>query len=183
MTTFRPLVLFALLFALSSRAHATVLVGTDLGQLAHEAVAIARGRVASVDARWTEGRRSIETIVTLDVESTLKGTLGPSVQFRVPGGDLGRLRSIVVGAPAFEVDERVVVFLGAQGPIVPYVLGLSQGVYRVVPTASRTGWLVTPPPLLPVAAATAVVRGDIARRPMPLSDFEQRVRALAGGAR
>src|SRR4051812_26819449 len=111
--------------ALSVHARATVLIGADLGELAHDAIAIARGRVVAVDAQWTDGRRSIETIVTLDVETYLKGSLGPSVQFRVPGGVLGRYRSIVVGAPAFEVNERVVVFLGARGPVVPYVVGFS----------------------------------------------------------
>jgi hypothetical protein len=166
---------------LATPSRATVLVGADLGELAHDAVAIARGRVASVDAQWTDGRRSIETIVTLDVDTYLKGSLGSSVQFRVPGGVLGRYRSIVVGAPAFEVNERVVVFLGARGPMVPYVVGFSQGVYRVV--ADSSGWKVTPPAMLPVAAPVKIVRGDPSRGPMPLAEFEQRVRQLAGGAR
>jgi len=174
-------VFVAFLVALSSRADATVLVGADLGELAHDAVAIARGRVVAVDPQWTDGRQSIETIVTLDVETYLKGSLGSSVQFRVPGGVLGRYRSVVVGAPTFEVNDRVVVFLGARGPMVPYVVGFSQGVYRVVPGSS--GWVVTPPAMLPVAVRTKVVRGDTTRRPLPLGDFEQRVRALAGAAR
>ena len=50
---------------------------------------------------------------------------------------MGRYRSIFVGAPEFAVDQRVVVFLGARGPSVPYVLGLSQGVYRIVPRVGR----------------------------------------------
>src|SRR5260221_4264688 len=92
-------------------AGATVLIGPDLGELTRDAVAIARGRVAAVDTQWTADRRTIETIVTLDVETYLKGALGPVVQFRVPGGDRGRFRSIVVGAPAFQIDDDVVVFL------------------------------------------------------------------------
>jgi len=66
---------------------------------------------------------------------------------------------------------------------VPYVLGLSQGVFRLLQDGDRTEWFVTPPPVLPAAAVVGVVRGDTVRRPMPLADFEQRVRALAGGAR
>src|SRR5262245_8105054 len=170
--------LVAVLLTFPALARATVLIGADLGELAHDAVAIARGRVVAVDAQGTAGRRSIETIVTLDVETYLKGSLGASVQFRVPGGVLGRYRSIVVGAPAFEVNERVVVFLGARGPVVPYVVGFSQGVYRVVAEAS--GWVVTPPALLPVAGRTTIVRGDRSRGRLPLGEFEQRVRALAG---
>ncbi len=164
-------------------AHATTLVSADLGELSREAVAIARGRVVVVTGQWTDDHRAIETMVSLQVDEYLKGSLGAVVQFRVPGGLLGRYRSIFVGAPAFAVDQQVVVFLGAQGPSVPHVLGLSQGVFRVVSNASGTGWLVTPPALMPVAAPTLVVRGGSTRQPIALADFEQRVRALVGGGK
>jgi hypothetical protein len=159
-------------------------VPADLGELSRDAKAIARGRVAAVEGRWTDDRRTIETIVTLEVESYLKGSLGATLQFRVPGGDLGRFRSIVVGAPEFAVDERVVVFLGARGPGIPYVVGFNQGVYRVVRGGDGATLLVTPPAMLPtVSGNTTIVRGDPNRKPLPLGDFEQRVRTLVGGAR
>jgi hypothetical protein len=177
-------VLLMLLTAAVARPGATVVVGTDLAQLSRAATAIARGRVADVQGRWTEDRRTIETIVTLDVDGYLKGALGPTLQFRVPGGQLGRFRSIVVGAPEFAVDDRLVVFLGATGPMVPYILGLNQGVYRIVAAPAGNGWQVTPPPLIPTAApATPIVRGDVQRKPLALAEFEQRVRTLAGGGR
>jgi len=179
---FAPLLL--LLLCSSAPARATVVVGADLGELARDARAIARGRVVAVDAQWTADRRTIETLVTLEVETYLKGSLGGTVQFLVPGGSLGRFRSIVVGAPEFAVDERVVVFLGASGPSIPYVVGFNQGVYRVVRGGDGSTFLVTPPAMLPsVSGTTTIVRGDPNRRPLPLSDFEQRVRVLAGGAR
>jgi hypothetical protein len=59
------------------------------------------------ETRWTVDRRAIETVVTLDVEAWLKGSLGRTVQFVVPGGALGRYRSIFVGAPQFVVEEAV----------------------------------------------------------------------------
>ena len=176
--------LLLVFLVLANPVRATVVVGADLGELARDARAIARGRVVAVDAQWTANRRTIETLVTLEVESYLKGALGGTVQFLVPGGSLGRFRSIVVGAPEFSVDERVVVFLGAQGPSIPYVVGFNQGVYRVVPSADRSTLMVTPPAILPTAGGTTpIVRGDPNRRPLPLADFEQRIRALAGGAR
>jgi hypothetical protein len=168
---------------LASAVRATTLVPADVGELARDAVVIARGRVVAVDGRWTDDHRSIDTIVTLDVERYLKGAFGSTIQFRVPGGELGRFRSIVVGAPEFAVDDRVVIFLGARGPTVPYVLGLSQGVFRLVPAADRSGWLVTPPPIFPSTTTARIVRGDATRRPLALADFEDRVRTLAGGAR
>jgi len=171
--------------ALAVHARATVLIGADLGDLSRDAIAIARGRIAAVTPQWTDDRRTIETLVTLEVDEYLKGALGASVQFRVPGGDLGRFRTLVVGAPEFEVDEQVIVFLGARGPSVPYVVGFNQGVYRLVSSADGSASLVMPPPVLPTASAgnVRIVRGDLSRRPMPLDAFEQHVRELAGGAR
>jgi hypothetical protein len=178
-----PLLLALSLLVVPLRA--TVLIPADVGELAHDAIAIARGRVAALDAQWTEDHGTIETLVTLQVESYLKGSLGSTLRFRVPGGELGRFRSIVVGAPSFAVDQRVVVFLGARGPSVPFVLGLSQGVFRLSRAADTSGWVVTSPVLTASAtgAATRLVRGDAARRPLALGDFEQTVRALAGGAK
>ena len=163
-----------MLVALAVPSRATTIIPADLGELSRDARAIARGRVAAVDSQWTEDRGTIETMVTLEVESYLKGALGPMLRFRVPGGELGRFRSIVV-------------FLGARGPSVPYVLGLSQGVFRIVRALDNSGWLVTPPAILPAGAGTVaagpIVRGDPSRRALPLADFEQRVLALAGGPR
>jgi hypothetical protein len=180
----RSLIAFCLAMALATVASATVLIPADLGELSRDAMAIARGRVTALDAQWTEDHGTIETLVTLEVESYLKGSLGSTLRFRVPGGALGRFRSIVVGAPEFAVDQRVVVFLGARGPSVPFVLGMSQGVYRLARAADNSGWLVTSPMLTaPTGGTLRVVRGDPARRPLPLADFEQTVRSLAGGAK
>src|SRR5690349_11681865 len=90
-------VVFVVLGAFGARTvRATTLVPADLGELSRDAVAIARGRVAAVDGRWTDDRRGIETIVTLQVDEYLKGDLGAALRFRVPGGLLGRFRSVVV---------------------------------------------------------------------------------------
>ena len=119
------ILLIALLAAVP--AHATVLVPADIGELAHDALAIVRGRVVSADARWTDDRRTIETLVTLEVETYLKGDLGSTVQFLVPGGRLGRYRSIFVGAPEFASDERVVVFLGVRSGRCGWEIGFCHG--------------------------------------------------------
>jgi hypothetical protein len=172
-----------LVTTLMASAKATTLVPASVGELARDAGAIVRGRVTDTTVQWTADRRSIETIVTMEAEASLKGSLGASVQFVVPGGALGRYRRIFVGAPEFSVGQRVVVFLGWRGPSFPYLLGLGQGVYRVEADRDR-GWLVTPPAILSSPGGTiGIVRGDPARRPMPLVEFEQRVRELAGALR
>jgi hypothetical protein len=172
-------VLLVLMIA-AARAGATVLVPADLGDLSRGAHAIARGSIVAIDSRWTSAeRRAIETIVTLRADTWLKGGLGSTVQFRVPGGRLGRYRSLVVGAPSFEPGQQVVVFLGAAPPAMPYILGLSQGVFRIA--RGTAGSVVTPPAVMPVSgAARRVIRGDLSRRPVALAEFEQRVRSLAG---
>jgi hypothetical protein len=163
---------------LGMTVQATVLVPVTLNDLAREAGAIVRGRVVAVESRVALDRRAIETIVTVEAEQTLKGSLGASVQFVVPGGSVGRYRSIVVGAPVFSVDQRVIVFLGWQGPSYPFLIGFSQGVYRIQSDGAGVS-RVTPPPIsLPSSPAAAIVRGDPNRRPMPLVEFEQQVRAL-----
>src|SRR5581483_1285311 len=125
MTAYRVIIVLVLL---TTSLRATVIVPADLGELTREARSIARGRVSAVDARWSDDRRTVETLVTLKVDTYLKGPLGDTLQFRVPGGSIGRYRRVFVGAPEFTVDDRVIVFLGASGPVVPYIVGFSQGV-------------------------------------------------------
>lgn len=166
---------------LSAAPSATIIVPASLETLSRDARAIARGRVVAVDGRWTAGRRTIETIVTLEAETYLKGQLGGTIQFRVPGGSHGRYQNIVVGAPRFSVGQRVIVFLGAHGPTVPFVLGLHQGVFHVERGADG-GEVVTPPPAS-LAPAGPLVRGRVPREPAPLAAFERTIRDLAEGAR
>jgi hypothetical protein len=146
---------------------ATVLVPAELPDLASEARLIARGVISSVDARLTD-ERTIETIVTLAPEAWLKGgaSSNATLQFRVPGGLVGRYRRIVVGAPQFRVGQHVVVFLGGSAPRLPHVIGLSQGVFRL--SADTAGaWRV---------------RG-VGAAGVTLESFERQVRALAGPSR
>lgn len=157
---------------------ATTLIPAGVGELSRDARAIVLGRVVAVEARWTADRRGIETLVTLEADTYLKGAFGSSVQFLVPGGELGRFQNIVVGAPRFTPGERVIVFLGARGPSIPFVLGLSQGLFRVV--LDDRAWVVTPPALLAAGGVvTPIVRGDPGRRPMALDEFARQIKTLA----
>jgi hypothetical protein len=166
-----------------SGVHATTVLPVELADLARAAQVIARGRIAAVETRWIDDRRAIETLVTLDPETYLKGSPASTLRFRVPGGQIGRYRRVVVGAPQFAPGQRVIVFLGARSPAIPYVIGLNQGVFRLLPAAGG-GFDVTPPPIVGAPGRRAsVVRGSAARRPMPLGLFEREVRALAGAAR
>jgi hypothetical protein len=168
--------------ALCATVDATVLIPADLAELTRDAHVVVRGRVTATEPTWTDDWRSIETVVTLETESSLKGAAGRSIQFRVPGGQVGRYHRVFIGAPELSVGQRVVVFLGDRGSGTPYILGLSQGLFRVV--AGPAGSLVTTPAILATGALPQpIVRGDPGRRAVALEDFERQVRALAGSAR
>jgi hypothetical protein len=169
--------LLATLFA--APLHATTLVPADLGEMSRDARAIAIGRVIALDPRVAPGRRGIDTLVTLEAESYLKGALGATVQFAVPGGQIGRFRNVVVGAPQLEIGQRIVVFLGANGPSVPFIIGFNQGLFRVTLDNGRS--MVSPHSGVTLAAGVATVgRAPASRRPMELAEFAREVRALAG---
>jgi hypothetical protein len=119
-------------------------------------------------------------LVTIEAVEYFKGDLGDRVTIRVPGGQIGRYRSVTVGAPAFREGDEVVLFLNARGPSIPYVLGLSQGVFRVRAASGFSGPVVAPSPLIAGGTDARVSRGAPSRRPIPLSTFGEAVRTLAG---
>jgi hypothetical protein len=122
---------WALSVWLVSSAQATVVVPADVATVVSGSDVIAHGRVIEVRSTTTSDRRTIYSLVTLAVDEALKGRPGSTVTFRVPNGQVGRYRRIVIGAPEFSVGEDVVVFLHGQAPAMPTLFGLSQGVYRV----------------------------------------------------
>ena len=161
-------------------SHATTMVGLDLVQLSANADAIAHGRVVDVRSEWAPGRRRVQTRVSIVVSEYYKGQLGSEVTLIVPGGRMGRYRSVFVGAPHFEVGERVVVFLGQGQREVPYLIGFSQGLFRVVSDSATGQEVVTPRPLMATGTAPERVRrGDRARTSMSLTEFRSVVRRLA----
>jgi hypothetical protein len=137
---------------------------------------VIHGRVIDVRPQLVGDRRTIETVITVSVLEPIKGQPGGTVYFRVPGGQIGRYRRLMIGAPEFAPGEEVVVFLKGRPPNVPFPFGLSQGVYRVVSRAD--GRRVVTPPVV-AEAAGRVVRGDPSRRPIELSAFTRNIRSIA----
>lgn len=176
--------LAVLCFALAiDVASATVLLPADFTTVVTGSPIIVHGRVVEVRSFLNGPRRTIESVVTLSVIDTLKGTPTRTVLFRVPNGQVGRYRRIVVGAPEFEDGDEVVVFLQAHAPAIPTLFGLSQGVYRVVRDVNAQA-MVTPPAVMARGvAAERVVRGDPVRQPMPMAQFAREVRGVMERAR
>jgi hypothetical protein len=157
---------------------ATTLVPADFAQMARESELIVRGTVVRVDGQRTGARQTIESLITLRVSDTIKGSAVEETVFRVPGGKVGPNRRVMVGAPQFSRGDEVILFLKGRAPAIAMPYGLSQGVYRVTRTAGTS--VVTP---AVVAGAGRVTRGDPARRPIDPLAFTRQVRdALAQAA-
>ena len=170
---------------------ATIVVPADFAELTVEAGAIAHGRIVRVEARQDE-RLRVERLVTLQVLEYFKGGWGNVVQFRMPGGQLGRYQTVMVGAPDFAEGDEVVLFLGARPdddrdrPARPYVLGMHQGVYRVVADQASGRRMVTPPPVLGAGVEgtpSPTKRGDVNRVPVELREFQGRIAAALAAPR
>lgn len=169
------------LIGVTSQARATVFAPADLTQLVLAARAIVHGRIVDLRPQLTDDHRRVDTLVTIAVSTYLKGDLGSDVTFRVPGGRIGRYRTIVLDAPHFAVGEEVVLLLSARGPSIPYVLGLDQGVFRVVTDPATGARRVTPAPLVEEATGwKPVVRGDPARQRLLLTEFTRQVQRILG---
>ena len=183
----RRLITLVILCWFAQDVRATVLLPADFREVVAGSQIIVYGRVADVRPGWSDDRSRIDTTVTLQAASYLKGGPGDNVTFRVPGGQIGRYRNVIVGAPEFNAGDEVVVFLSAAGPAVAHVFGLNQGVYRVRVDA-RTGRRVVVPPVLTASgdAAQTVIRGDKSRQPLALDSFAATVRTAmtrTGGVR
>jgi hypothetical protein len=181
----RILALLTALLVLTPALKATVVLPAEFTEIVAGSQIIVYGRVSDVRPEWTDGRRRIESVVTVEPATFLRGTPTSTVTFRVPGGQIGRLKSVTVGAPAFQPGEEVVLFLRAQGPAVPQVFGVYQGVFRVRVDARSGARMVAAPAIGHGTEARRVVRGAVERRPLPLDQFAQSVRSVlqAGGGR
>jgi len=171
--------LASLAVAVGPPAAATIVVSLDLAQLVQGADTVAYGRVVDVFTVRVDGRYS-ETLVTLAPSALLKGQASGDIVFRVPGGEMGRYRTVVVGAPVLHVNDEVVVFLAGQPPRVPHVVGFSQGVLPIMRDEARRP-IVLAPPVADRLGGQRVVRGGAPTRVMMLSAFADDVRAMVEG--
>jgi hypothetical protein len=150
---------------------ATTYAPTDFAELVNGASTIVHARVVAARADWVDGRMRVDTFVTLEVERYFKGDLGSEVVIQVPGGELGRYRDVVIGAPRLTPGDEVILFLNQRGARFPYVLGLSMGVFRVRHDASLA--LVSPAPASadPNGGARRIARGSASQAPVSMATF------------
>ena len=171
----------AVVLALAAVAplHATTIAPAYLNELAVSATTIVYARVTDTRALVSDDRLRVESLITAEAIGYLKGNMGRTIAFRVPGGTVGAYKTVMVGAPSFQAGEEVILFIatgGARTSPQPYLVGFSQGVYRVR-VDDRTGIrMVVPAPAFSTETATTLKRGS--RAPMALDEFTRRVREI-----
>jgi hypothetical protein len=157
---------------------ATVLVPAEFREVVNGSDLIIYARVSGTEVRWSDDRKHVDTLVTLQAGTYLKGAGGPTLVVAVPGGTVGRYMNVTIGAPHFSVGDEAVFFLTTRDREMPAVFGLNQGIFRVS-TAGAGGRRVVMPPLMSRAdGAETVVRGDAARKPVPLETFGAQVQSV-----
>lgn len=162
---------------------ATVIVPAEFREIVNGAAIIAYGLVTETTVESSADRRQVDTVVTMQVGSYLKGGPGETLVFKVPGGQVGRFRNVTVGAPVFAAGEEAVVFLTVRDGDLPVVFGLNQGVFRVRVDGRTLRRMVTPPALMArTEAPELVVRGGVDRRVLPLETFGVQVQAVLADA-
>jgi hypothetical protein len=168
----------AMLALAGSSLHATVTVPAEFGEVVAGSTLIAHGRVVDVKAQWGDGRRRIDSVVTVSVIAWYKGGPARTLSFLVPGGEMGRYRHVLVGAPVFKPGDEAFLFLKTGESPLPYVFGLNQGVFRIKADA-RGVRMVTSPMLLAQGSQPEVVRrGALERQPLALHHFGARIESV-----
>jgi hypothetical protein len=130
-------VAFTALLALSSAAGATTFVGLNERTLTRSADAVVIGTVRRIETVGSSDG-AISTLVTLEIERTLKGSVGRIVTLKQPGGRLGERAEWIAASPTFTNGERQLVFLSAHGDGTARTTAFGMGQFLVVPHP-RTG--------------------------------------------
>jgi len=116
-------------------AHALSVVPRSFDELVDLAETVVIGTVSHQESRWETpaGYRRIYTYVTLADLKMVKGTVdGNQYVLRISGGVVGDEAMSIPGMPQFQDGQRYILFVrGNQRDLFP-VVGIGQGVFRVV---------------------------------------------------
>lgn len=178
----------------SASAHATIVKVLEIDELTVASDVVVDGTVTRVAASWTPDHQGIYTDVDIELADSIDVTVkkrnlkaGQTVTIRQAGGELDGQGFRVIGAPEFEVGERVVLFLQEiQG--LRIVVGLKQGKLPVVKNP-KTGQLEAQRDLSGLAVVTDDgihkhgAPGDEAGDQVSLADLKQRIQNAADAKR
>lgn len=120
-------------------AHALSVVPRSFDELVQRADLVLVGTVQEVRSEFADGgldQNTIFSYVSFGDLDVVKGQVATTTyELRVPGGVVGRLAQDYPGVPSFQTGQRYLVFIrGNRRDFFP-VVGITQGVYRVLTNA------------------------------------------------
>ena len=110
---------------------ATTLEKLPLDEMIQKSTSIVRAKV--VDSYGAMLGQDIYTCYRLQVLENLKSATPQEVDVAVPGGVANGLRQMVAGAPTLNPGVEYIVFLWTSRSGLTQVIGLSQGLFSVIP--------------------------------------------------
>ncbi len=182
----------ALFIGLTAAPAGATLLYMSTADLVQRADDIITGEVTTVDMHMnTQGRRRIETDITITVSDTLKGRLNKSgqVNLSVPGGRVGEMVTYATDLPKFKAGEEVLLYLKYKPGYGYVVIGGERGKYEILKDRkTREEYVVasSPEALAGLADIPAEVKGSAAKSGddkeddgrIPLDSFKQYLRKL-----
>jgi hypothetical protein len=90
----------------------SLMVKLSLESLSHDSDAVVLGKVEDIACQWSMDRSAIVTVVTMRIQSVIKGELLQShILIQYPGGEVGDIGLRVSDMPEFRCGEQALVFL------------------------------------------------------------------------
>ena len=170
-----PLVLAALLAPI----HASTLLQLSLDDMIGKSTMIVRGKVQQQTHSDFQGHM-IWTHYTFQVSETLKGSAVRQLDIVVPGGNSKGIQQTYSGVPTFSNSQDYVMFLWTSKSGLTQVIGLSQGLFAVVPDSAGNSMVIR--------AASSEHMLNVAGQPvsdsdiqMTLTDLRNRIQLVLSG--
>jgi len=127
-----------LLFTWTSTARATSVTEFTFADLVTHAEVIAVGTVTEIRDQWDETQKAPLTLVTFANLTVVKGSPGSSFTLEFLGGKMPNgLVMTIPGVPQFAVGEKAVVFCAGNHRDFCPLVGIWQGLLRVVTDPQR----------------------------------------------
>lgn len=116
--------------ALPQSMGATVAGQVSFDQKVDQAETILVGKCLKTQSAFDSTGRWIVTRSTFQVEKSIKGNAGQTIEVLLPGGSVGGIHQETVGVPSFQTGDERVLFV-KRSELGPSVLYMDQGSYEV----------------------------------------------------
>src|SRR5580698_3869336 len=148
--------------AMLPSAGATTLLQLSMNDMIQQSTSIVRAKVTASNGAFRG--RDIYTYYQLQILETVKsGAAQPALQVAVPGGVAAGVRQPVAGAPTLTVGGEYILFLWTSRSGLTQVIGLSQGLFSVIPSTAPSATPGDSTVVRPAATATMLdANGNVA---------------------